>query len=482
MITWFGPPGLLMPNGSLVSPYAAYPTWFWSTLNGADNPAGRGSSTPTNTSDFFCGLAASFRHECGRLGAETIVGDDACPEPAANSDAAYRTHEQGGRFFAGVSEVCKSVGIGMSLAVGTPLSVNFPANATDPGRVEWSGPAQYNVYKDNYCTGNAHSSIHVGNESLQECMDLCDRMNCACFDHGVPPQQVMLAAADASANGVGTGPLADHDFACRLTNASAHVQQSGWHYTAYVNKDRPQPPPRTLPNVLASYRGMLRRARLLYGEDVVEYLTLWAQIQNTLPDWEAVAQELEIAQQAASLEGWDSLRLASGGWALGPTGNSTYIDRVAAKNVTVTSLLPDEGGGDEDPAYPEIRGRAKWAIPWLEGDRALLGPQLWLSRMVRHVQQAVDAGVTGMLSIHWRTQQVSPQLMAFEQLTAPASCSSGAASNALSGAQVGRRGSPCDVLQAAGILTVESVPSSRREVQALVQNATAAGMWRAFAA
>ena len=253
MMAWYGPPRLLQDNGSLIDRHAAYPAWMWSTLDGVDEPAGRGPSHPTNTSDFFCGLGAVFRHECGRLGAESVVSDAACPWPSAYTDAALQTFEAGGEFFRGVAQASKGLGIDISLAIGTPISVNFPAatplgTASDSDSVAaapshlrgrelaYVGDADSFTAHDNmYCDGVASHPLHYGNESLDACRQLCLSANCACFDHGVPP---------------GIGPT---DYACRLTDFSTGTTSSGWHYTAYTNNDRPPPTPRTPENILGSY-------------------------------------------------------------------------------------------------------------------------------------------------------------------------------------------------------------------------------------
>jgi len=207
----------------------------------------------------------------------------------------------------------------------------------------------------------------------------------------------------------------------------------------------------------------------------MKYLVLWAQIQGTQEDWDELAQELPVAQLAASREQWDSLQLATGGWQLGPNGNSTYIDGVASKNVTMTSLLGEEGAGDEDPGYASIHGRGKWAIPWLEGDKGLLGPQLWLSRMVRHVQQAMAAGVTGLLAIHWRTHQVQPQLLALEKLSSPALCVSGEKFS-----REGKMSPACSLLEDVGIRSVTVSPQNVAQLAEVVAMEDASIVWGEF--
>jgi hypothetical protein len=54
----------------------------------------------------------------------------------------------------------------------------------------------------------------------------------------------------------------------------------------------------------------------------------------------------------------------------------------------------------------------KWVIPWVEDDPGLTAPELWLNRTLMHAQSANAYGVGGLLTIHWRTRAVSPQVAA----------------------------------------------------------------------
>eukprot|EP01083_Nonionella_stella_P142064 438779_1 len=66
-----------------------------------------------------------------------------------------------------------------------------------------------------------------------------------------------------------------------------------------------------------------------------------------------------------------------------------------------------------DPAYEIIsKDRETWNIPWMEDDPDLTALQLWVNRTMSHIQIAQEYGVHGMMGIHWRTQEVSPQISA----------------------------------------------------------------------
>jgi len=68
-----------------------------------------------------------------------------------------------------------------------------------------------------------------------------------------------------------------------------------------------------------------------------------------------------------------------------------------------------------EEAFRDIRGRPKWAIPWLEDDPALISPQLWVGRMRKDAKDALDYGCTGLMGIHWRTRVLGPNVAALAQ-------------------------------------------------------------------
>ena len=70
------------------------------------------------------------------------------------------------------------------------------------------------------------------------------------------------------------------------------------------------------------------------------------------------------------------------------------------------------GHAPVEPGFAAVKGRPKWAIPWLEDDPALTSPQLWVGRMRRDAADARRYGCTGLMGIHWRTRVLGPNVPA----------------------------------------------------------------------
>ncbi|MHC4399281.1 MAG: malectin domain-containing carbohydrate-binding protein [Planctomycetota bacterium] len=68
-----------------------------------------------------------------------------------------------------------------------------------------------------------------------------------------------------------------------------------------------------------------------------------------------------------------------------------------------------------DPAFGEIEGRQKWAIPWLESDDFLASPQLWVARTRKDAADALAYGCTGLMGLQWRTRAIGPNVSALAQ-------------------------------------------------------------------
>ena len=70
------------------------------------------------------------------------------------------------------------------------------------------------------------------------------------------------------------------------------------------------------------------------------------------------------------------------------------------------------GNDPVEPAFMSIKGREKWAIPWLEEDPKLTQPQFWVGRMRKDAFEALSYGCNGLLGIHWRTRVFGPNVAA----------------------------------------------------------------------
>jgi len=163
--------------------------------------------------------------------------------------------------------------------------------------------------------------------------------------------------------------------------------------------------------VRALYTGMFRRIATVCP---VDYYWLW-----TPEDWtwggnkpgqlEATILDLELALAALADLG-HPFTLATSGWVLGPAHNRAALDEFLPKSSPMSCINRQVGHEGVEPAFANITGRPKWAIPWMENDPNMVGPQPWVARM-RH--DAVDArryGCTGLLGIHWRTKALAPNV------------------------------------------------------------------------
>jgi hypothetical protein len=100
---------------------------------------------------------------------------------------------------------------------------------------------------------------------------------------------------------------------------------------------------------------------------------------------------------------------------LGPQQDRALFDKVLPKEVAVSCINREVGRTPVDKGFAEVRGRGKWAIPWLEDDPALTSPQLWVGRMRRDAADARRYGCDGLMGIHWRTRVLGPNVLALAQ-------------------------------------------------------------------
>ena len=164
------------------------------------------------------------------------------------------------------------------------------------------------------------------------------------------------------------------------------------------------------------YEGIFRRANQAYPLDYYWFWTpeSWAgsgakeeQIKATIGDLSTVI--------AAYKQVHPPFALATCGWVLGPQQDRTLFDKVLPKDVAVSCINHQIGYTPVDAGFAKIKGRSKWAIPWLEDDSALTAPQLWAGRMRRDARDALRYGCDGLLGIHWRTRVLSSNLGALAQ-------------------------------------------------------------------
>ena len=164
------------------------------------------------------------------------------------------------------------------------------------------------------------------------------------------------------------------------------------------------------------YKGIFRRINEAHPLD---YFWFWTPEGWTWsdPDLESVRQterDMQLAIEAAQEVG-ASFQLATCGWVLGPPHDRTEFDRILPKNMPFSCINREVGMTPVEPAFRDIQGRPKWAIPWLEDDPALISPQLWVGRMRKDALDALEYGCTGLMGIHWRTRVLGPNVAALAQ-------------------------------------------------------------------
>jgi hypothetical protein len=184
---------------------------------------------------------------------------------------------------------------------------------------------------------------------------------------------------------------------------------------AAVRSRLPEPDrdPASPATVRRLYEGIFRRLTAASPPDwywlwTPEYWT-WQTVPQT--DVEAAVRDMRLAQEA-----WEAVRppfkLATCGWVLGPPQDPTLLDRVLPKSWALSCINRQVGNSPVDPAFAAVKGRGKWAIPWLEDDPGLTIPQLWAGRMRRDAADALKYGCDGLMGIHWRTRALAPNVAA----------------------------------------------------------------------
>jgi hypothetical protein len=165
------------------------------------------------------------------------------------------------------------------------------------------------------------------------------------------------------------------------------------------------------------YEGIFRRAAQAYPLD---YFWLWTPEGWT---WSGVKEEEIIATTndlfaaiSARRNVQAPFRLATCGWVLGPTQDRAMFDKVLPKDMAVSCINRQVGYAPVERGFAEVKGRPKWAIPWLEDDPALTSPQLWVGRMRRDAADALRYGCDGLMGIHWRTRVLGPNVSALARL------------------------------------------------------------------
>ena len=164
------------------------------------------------------------------------------------------------------------------------------------------------------------------------------------------------------------------------------------------------------------YEGIFQRITRAFP---VDYYWLW-----TPEDWtwggnkpgQFEATTLDVQAALAALEKLDHpLTLASCGWVLGPQQDRAALDKLLPGESPMSCINQKVGHAPVEASFERVQNRPKWAIPWLENDPNMTGPQPWVGRMFQDGSDALRYGCSGLLGIHWRTKVIGMNIAALAQ-------------------------------------------------------------------
>ena len=161
------------------------------------------------------------------------------------------------------------------------------------------------------------------------------------------------------------------------------------------------------------YKGMFTRIARAYP---VDYYWLWTPEGwtwggNNEAQLKATVDDISSALGALDAIG-NPFTLATCGWVLGPAHDRAALDRVLPKQCPMSCINRSVGHAPVEPAFENVVGRPKWAIPWMENDPVMTAPQPWVGRMRYDATDAKVLGCTGLLGIHWRTKTMAQNVAA----------------------------------------------------------------------
>jgi len=161
------------------------------------------------------------------------------------------------------------------------------------------------------------------------------------------------------------------------------------------------------------YTGMFQR---IAAACPVDYYWLWTPegwtwSGNTPAQFKVVRSDIGAALEALKDLG-DPFTLATSGWVLGPQHDRAALEKFLPANLPMSCINRKVGHEGVEPSFANIIGRPKWAIPWMENDPNMVGPQPWVARMRYDAVDARRFGCNGLLGIHWRTRALAPNIAA----------------------------------------------------------------------
>jgi hypothetical protein len=170
--------------------------------------------------------------------------------------------------------------------------------------------------------------------------------------------------------------------------------------------------------IKAIYRGMFCRIAATHPLDYYWIWTEenWTWRDNTPEQTAKVIDDILLANEALKEIG-KPFQLATAGWVVGPKEDRALLDKKLPSDIPISSISRQLGHSPIDSAYLQIGERSKWAIPWMESDEihGLNNPQIFVSRTRKDAADALASGCTGLMGLHWRTAEVSPNIAALAQ-------------------------------------------------------------------
>ncbi|WPQ63286.1 alpha-glucuronidase family glycosyl hydrolase [Chitinophaga sancti] len=163
----------------------------------------------------------------------------------------------------------------------------------------------------------------------------------------------------------------------------------------------------------ALYEGMFSRIKATYPLDYYWFWTPedWTWSGERPGETDFVKKDL-LSAVAAAKAVKAPFTLATCGWVLGPSRNRAEFDQLLPKEMPFSVINRQQGYTPVEPAFATVTERPKWEITWMEDDPALICPQFWAGRTRKDAQDAFKYGCTGLMGIHWRTRNISPNFMA----------------------------------------------------------------------
>jgi hypothetical protein len=161
------------------------------------------------------------------------------------------------------------------------------------------------------------------------------------------------------------------------------------------------------------YRGMFSRIQKTYP---IDYYWLWTPESWT---WQGTSdadvarteKDMKLAYEVLTEMG-KPFQLATSGWVLGPPKDRTQFDRVLPKDMPFSCINRGVGYTPVEKGFQLLKDRPKWSIPWMEDDPDLIGTQLWVGRLRKDALDSYRYGCSGLIGIHWRTRDLSPNVLA----------------------------------------------------------------------